>query len=124
MEGALLRAGVIMVTMASAAAARRAAAAGDVGSAAFVAASLAALLLLFRRLQAYERLPAGREDDGRRARLRRHVWALCTLLTALFAWKVAGAMPSWPAAAAVWAMAAVTVAGGFVALFVHHHRRP
>jgi hypothetical protein len=38
----------------------------------------------------------------------------------MFAWKVAAAMPSWPAAATVWAMAALTAAGGCVALF--HHR--
>jgi hypothetical protein len=42
---------------------------------------------------------------------------LCTLLTVLFAWKVAAAMPSWPVAAAVWAMAVLTTVGGFVALF-------
>ncbi|OEL29507.1 hypothetical protein BAE44_0009474 [Dichanthelium oligosanthes] len=78
----------------------RAAAAGDVGSTAFVAVSYFTLLLLFQRLRAYERLPPGGEAD-QRARQRREVWALCTLLTVLFAWKVAAAMPSWPIAAAV-----------------------
>ncbi|RLN11993.1 hypothetical protein C2845_PM09G03260 [Panicum miliaceum] len=121
----LVGTGLIALTLTSAVSAYKAAAAGDAGSTAFVAASYSTLLLLFRRLRAYERLPppAGDADaaaDGaRRARLRREVWALCTLLTVLFAWKVAAAMPSWPAVAAVWAMAALTTAGGCVALFDH-----
>ena len=120
----LVGTGLVALTLTSAVSAYRAAAAGDAGSTAFVAASYSALLLLFRRLRAYERLPppAGDADadDERRARLRLEVWALCTLLTVMFAWKVAAAMPSWPVAAAVWAMAALTTAGGCVALF--HHR--
>lgn len=115
------------VTFASAVSAYRAAAAGDVGSAAFVGVSFAALLLLLRSLRAYERLPlpppgaADADDNGRRQRRRvkREVWTLCTLLTVLFAWKVAAAMPSRPVAAAVWAMAVVTDVGGFIALFRH-----
>jgi hypothetical protein len=99
----------------------RAAAAGDVASTAFVAVSYATLLLLFRSLRAYERLPPPPpppgEADDRRAGLRREVWTLCTLLTVLFSWKVAAAMPSWPIAAVVWAMAALTTAGGYAALF-------
>ncbi|CAL5050951.1 unnamed protein product [Urochloa decumbens] len=117
----LIFAGLIFLTLTSAVSAYRAAAAGDIGSTGFVGVSYATLLLLFRNLRAYERLPA--EEDDRRARLRREVWALCTLLTVLFSWKVAAAMPSWPVAAAVWAMAALTTAGGYAALF-HHHRRP
>ena len=118
--------GLTAVTLTSGVSAYRAAAAGDVGSAAFVGASYAALLHLFRRLRAYERLPppAGAPDDDddgrrRRRRVKREVWTLCTLLTVLFAWKVAAAMPSWPTAAAVWAMAVVTAVGGFLALFRH-----
>ncbi|CAD6343159.1 unnamed protein product [Miscanthus lutarioriparius] len=123
--------GLTAVTLTSGVSAYRAAAAGDVGSAAFVGVSYAALLLLFRSLRAYERLPPPRQlaadtddddDDGRRLRRRvkREVWTLCTMLTVLFAWKVAAAMPSWPVAAAVWAMAVVTAVGGFLALFCRH----
>jgi hypothetical protein len=38
----------------------------------------------------------------------------------LFSWKVAAVMPSWPVATVVWAMAALTTAGGYAApsLFV------
>ncbi|CAL5045855.1 unnamed protein product [Urochloa decumbens] len=116
----LVRAALIFLTLASAMSAYRAAAAGDVGSTAFVAVSYATLLLLFRSLRAYERLPPGAADDGRRRRrLKREVWALCALLSGLFAWKVAAAMPSWPAAAAIWAMAVVTAVFGFAAMFRH-----
>ncbi|CAN6202580.1 unnamed protein product [Urochloa humidicola] len=118
-DAILVRAGLIFVTLTSTVSAYRAAAAGDARTASFVGVSYATLLLLFRRLRAYERLPPAEEDD-RRARLRREVWALCTLLTVFFSWKVAAAMPSWPVAAAVWAMAALTTAGGYSALF--HHR--
>ena len=130
-DAVLAFAGLIAVTLTSSVSAYRASAAGDVGSAAFVGASYAALLLLFRSLRAYERLPPPRQlaadtddddDDGRRLRRRvkREVWTLCTMLTVLFAWKVAAAMPSWPVAAAVWAMAVVTAVGGFLALFCRH----
>ncbi|CAN6166609.1 unnamed protein product [Urochloa humidicola] len=124
-DAILVRAGFIFVTLTSFVSAYRAAAAGDAGTTAFVGVSYATLLLLFRRLRDYERLPpapAAGDDAvaGRRARLRREVWALCTLLTLLFSWKVASAMPSWPVVAAVWAMAALTTAGGYAALF--HHR--
>ncbi|CAN6202578.1 unnamed protein product [Urochloa humidicola] len=115
----LVPAGIVFVTLTSAVSAYRAAAAGDAASAAFVGVSYATLLLLFRRLRVYKRLPP--EEDDRRARLRREVWALCTMLTVLFSWKVAAVMLSWPVAAVVWAMAALTTAGGYAALF---HRRP
>lgn len=111
------QAGLVVVTLTSVVATYRAVAAGDVGSTAFVAASYATLLLLFRRLRAYERLPP--EAAAGRGQLKRDVWGLCTLLTVLFAWKVAAVMPSWPVAAVVWAMALLTVLGGFVALFRH-----
>lgn len=113
----LVRAGIIVLTLNSAAAVYRAA--RDVGSVAFVTVSYGALLLLFRCLRAYEGAPPGAAEI--RERLKRKVWFLCTLLTTLFAWKVASVMP-WPAAAAVvWALAVATSVGGFVALF---HRRP
>lgn len=120
-DAILVRAGLIVATLTSAVSAYRAAAAGDVASTAFVAVSYATLLLLFRSLRAYERLPPPPpppgEADDRRAGLRREVWTLCTLLTVLFSWKVTAAMPSWPIAAVVWAMAALTTAGGYAALF-------
>ncbi|XP_015694047.1 uncharacterized protein LOC107304473 [Oryza brachyantha] len=108
--------GLLVVTLTSGAAIYMAA--GDVGSTAFVAVSYGALLVLFRCLRAYERAPPA--DVAGRERLRRGVWCLCTVLTALFAWKVAGVMP--PAAAvAVWVLAVATSAGGFAVLF--HRRR-
>ncbi|TVU12641.1 hypothetical protein EJB05_46292, partial [Eragrostis curvula] len=116
-DAVLLRAGLLFVTATSAVAAYRSAAAGDVGSTAFVAASYATLLLLFGRLRVYELLPPGAAREEVRGRLKRDVWVLCTLLTGLFAWKVTAAMPAWPVAAAVWAMAVLTTLGGFVALF-------
>ncbi|XP_062233619.1 uncharacterized protein LOC133930867 isoform X2 [Phragmites australis] len=118
-DAVLVRAGLTAVTLTSGLAAYRAAAARDVGSTAFVAVGYAALLLLFLRLRAYERLPPGAAAHGR-GRLRREVWALCTLLTVLFAWKVAAAMPSWPVAAVVWTMAAATTVGGSIGLFRRH----
>ncbi|GJN00937.1 hypothetical protein PR202_ga18164 [Eleusine coracana subsp. coracana] len=111
----LVRAGVFAVTLSSVVAAYRAA--GDVASLAFVVVSYAALLLLLACLRAYDHAQPG----GRRGRIRRMVWSLSTLPTVLFAWRVAGVMPNWPAVLLVWAMAAATSLGGFVALF---HRRP
>jgi hypothetical protein len=93
---------------------------------AFVAVTYAALLLLHRTLGAYETAVEAPEADAaaaepERERLRRRVWALSALLTALFAWKVARVVP-WPAGVLVWAAAAVTSAAGFFALV--RHRRP
>ncbi|TKW19636.1 hypothetical protein SEVIR_4G033501v4 [Setaria viridis] len=59
--------------------------------------------------------PEAAADDRVRL-IRRKVWAICTLLTAMFAWKVAGVVP-WPVAIGVWAAAAATSAGGFVLMF-------
>ncbi|WVZ82585.1 hypothetical protein U9M48_029837 [Paspalum notatum var. saurae] len=114
-DAILVLAGLAAVTLTSAVAAYRALAAGDVVSMAFVGISYSTLLLLFHSLGAYERLP--------RLMNRREVWALSlsTLLTVLLAWKVAAAMPSWPVAAAVWAMAVLITAGGFVAMFCRRH---
>ncbi|KAJ1257996.1 hypothetical protein BS78_10G039600, partial [Paspalum vaginatum] len=83
-------------------------------SVAFVAVSYSALLLLLRSLRAYELA-----DAAERGPLRRRVWALSALLTAMFAWKVAAAVAWWPAAVIVWAAAAATSAGGFLALSLH-----
>jgi hypothetical protein len=110
---------VVLLTATCAAATYRAAAAGDVASVAFVIVSYGALLLLLRFLREYELAPP--EAVVRREGLRRRVWALCTLLTAMFAWKVASVM-TWPVAVGIWAAAAVTSAAGFVLLF--RQRRP
>ncbi|KAG2609384.1 uncharacterized protein LOC120702606 [Panicum virgatum] len=85
----------------------------DAGSVAFVLAADAALLLLFLCLRRVERAGGG----GRSARAA--VWALTTLLTAMFASRVAPLM--LPAVGAVvWAMAAATAAGGFWAFFLNY----
>ncbi|AQK80354.1 hypothetical protein Zm00014a_034850 [Zea mays] len=88
---------------------------GDFASILLVTGSYSALLLLFRCLRDYERAAPG---SPARARARRAVWPLTSLLTVAFAWKVAAAMPSAAAAAVVWALAVATTAGGFFALFV------
>ena len=120
--GALGLAGAVLLTATCAAATYRAAAAGDVASVAFVIVSYGALLLLLRFLREYELL-APPEAAVRREGLRRRVWALCTLLTLMFAWKVASVM-TWPGVAVgVWAAAVVTSAGGFVLLFRQQRRR-
>ncbi|RCV20173.1 hypothetical protein SETIT_4G035000v2 [Setaria italica] len=82
---------------------------GDPASVLFVVGSYLALLLLFHCLRAYERVPPG---------LKAALWTLTTLLTAMFASRVGPLMP--PAVGAVvWAMAAVTSAGGFWAFFLN-----
>lgn len=113
----LVQIGVVVLTVTCATAIYRAAIASDVATVAFVAASYGALLTLLRSLRAYELAPA-----AERERLRVRVWALCTLLTGLFAWKVAGVVPL-PVAVGVWAVAVATSAGGFGLLFRHQGRR-
>ncbi|KAJ1257969.1 hypothetical protein BS78_10G037400 [Paspalum vaginatum] len=88
----------------------------DPAAAAFVAASYLLLLALFACLREYERAPPG---SPARERARRAVWPLTALLTLGFAWKVASVMPSAAAGAAVWALAAATIAGGGFALLGH-----
>ncbi|CAL5044626.1 unnamed protein product [Urochloa decumbens] len=86
---------------------------GDLVSVGFVLAAYAALLLLLHSLRRFER--AGPGDRGR---LKAAVWGLSTLLTVMFASRVAPLMP--PAVGvAVWAMAAATAGGGFWAFFVN-----
>ncbi|CAL5050873.1 unnamed protein product [Urochloa decumbens] len=111
---------IVVLTLTCVAAIYRAATAGDVCSVAFVVVSYGALILLLRSLRAYELAPP--EAAAERERLRLRVWALCTLLTGLFAWKVAGVVPL-PLAVGVWAVAAATSAGGFLLLFNRHQRR-
>jgi hypothetical protein len=87
---------------------------GDASSVAFVLLADAALLLLFLCLREFER-GVGR---GRDARIKAAVWALTTLLTAMFASRVAPIMP--PAVGVgVWIMAVATTAGGFWAFFLN-----
>ncbi|CAN6165147.1 unnamed protein product [Urochloa humidicola] len=116
----LVAAGFLVLTLSCGAAVCRAA--GDTASVVFVVASYVTLLLLSLCLRAYERVPPGEADDLRRGRIRRAVWSLSTLLTVMFSWRVAAAMPYWPASLLVWALAAATTVGSFATLF--HHRRP
>uniref|UniRef100_A0A0E0L7S0 Uncharacterized protein n=1 Tax=Oryza punctata TaxID=4537 RepID=A0A0E0L7S0_ORYPU len=86
---------------------------GDLASVAFVVGAYAALLLLFYFLGKFER--ARPEERGR---VKAAVWSLTTLLTAMFASRVAPLMPPL-VAAGVWIMGAATVVGGFWAFFLH-----
>ncbi|CAN6166610.1 unnamed protein product [Urochloa humidicola] len=88
---------------------------GDLGTAAFVAGADVAIALLFHFLRRLER----GEEQGRGRRLNRAaVWALTTLLTAMFAARVAPLMPP-VVASVVWLMAAGTVAAGFWGLVLN-----
>jgi hypothetical protein len=87
---------------------------GDAGAVAFVLVTDAALVFLFGCLREFERRH-GRAGSGR---IKAAVWALTTLLTAMFASRVAPLMP--PAVGAlVWAMPVATAAGGFWAFFLN-----
>jgi hypothetical protein len=72
------------------------------------------LLLLFLCLREFER-GVGR---GRDARIKAAVWALTTLLTAMFASRVAPLMPPL-VGGLVWAMAVSTAAGGLWVFFLN-----
>ncbi|XP_066378432.1 uncharacterized protein [Miscanthus floridulus] len=88
---------------------------GDATSISFVLLADAALVLLFLCLREFERGGRGRED----AKMKAAVWALTTLLTAMFASRVTPVMP--PAVGAVvWVMAVAMTAGGFWAFFLNH----
>ncbi|OEL29509.1 hypothetical protein BAE44_0009472 [Dichanthelium oligosanthes] len=88
---------------------------GDTGSVAFVLAADAALVLLFLCLREFEQHRGG---PARVRNIKAAVWALATLLTTMFASRVAPLMP--PAVAAlVWGMSATTAAGGFWAFFLY-----
>ncbi|GJN29650.1 hypothetical protein PR202_gb17899 [Eleusine coracana subsp. coracana] len=84
----------------------------DASSVLFVLAADAALVLLFLCLGEFER--AGRER-GRNIKV--PVWLLTTVLTVMFASRVAPLMPP-VVSAVVWAMAVATPAGGFWAFFL------
>jgi len=87
---------------------------GDAASVGFVLLADAALVLLFLCLREFEQ-GGGR---GRDTRIKAAVWALTTLLTAMFASRVAQLMPPF-VGALVWAMAVATAAGGLWAFFLN-----
>ncbi|XP_066374312.1 uncharacterized protein [Miscanthus floridulus] len=87
---------------------------GDASSVGFVLLADAALLLLFLCLRELEQ-GGGR---GRDARIKTAVWCLTTLLTAMFASRVAPLMPPL-VGALVWTMAVATAAGGLWAFFLN-----
>ncbi|KAJ1257984.1 hypothetical protein BS78_10G038400 [Paspalum vaginatum] len=89
---------------------------GDAGAVAFVLAADTALALLFLSLRRLEPARAAGRGGGRRTKAA--VWALTTLLTAMFASRVAPLMPTG-VDAVVWIMAVATAAGGFWALFLN-----
>ena len=91
----------------------------DAASVTFVLVADAALALLFLCLRELERGGGGGGQARRgRGRTKAAVWALSTLLTAMFAARVAPLMPS-PVGAMVWAAAVATAAGGFWAIFLN-----
>jgi len=83
----------------------------DAASVTFVLVADAALALLFLCL-------GGGQARRGRGRTKAAVWALSTLLTAMFAARVAPLMPP-PVGAMVWAAAVATAAGGFWAIFLN-----
>ncbi|CAD6247583.1 unnamed protein product [Miscanthus lutarioriparius] len=86
----------------------------DFWAIALVSFSYIDLVFLFCYLRWYEREPG----SPRRHRIKVAVWLLTTLLTAMFAYKVAAVLPL-PVAVLVWAMSGAT-ALGFYAFFVIH----
>ncbi|AQL02133.1 uncharacterized protein LOC100278059 [Zea mays] len=91
---------------------------GDASSVAFVLSADSILVLLFlclRELELQGRGAAGRGRDV--GIIRAAVWTLTTLLSAMFASRVAPLMPP-VVGALVWATAVATAAGGFWAVFL------
>ncbi|CAD6343163.1 unnamed protein product [Miscanthus lutarioriparius] len=86
----------------------------DPRAVAFVAGAYGGIALLFHFLRRFER---GEGDGGR---TRAAVWVLTTLLTAMFASRVAPLMPP-TVGLFVYLMAAGTAGTGFWALFLHRH---
>ncbi|TVU34268.1 hypothetical protein EJB05_16099, partial [Eragrostis curvula] len=99
---------------------RRARERGDVSSSIFVASSTLLLIALLATVRAHEQT-GGNEavDRRRRGQLKAVAWALSTVLTVMFAHRVAALAPTATFAALIWSMAAATVCGGFFFLFVH-----
>ncbi|CAN6179368.1 unnamed protein product [Urochloa humidicola] len=94
---------------------------GDAASVTFVLIADAALALLFLCLGEFERTRGG--AAARTRNIKATVWALTTLVTGMFASRVALLMP--PAVSAVvWVMAAATAGGGFWAFFLNQSMSP
>ena len=91
---------------------------GDMGSVLFVVVSYLDLVALFACLRLYERLD---RHSPRRDTVKAAVWALTTLLTVMFSYKVAEIMPL-AVKIVVWGMAAATTCGGFYAFFIHDEK--
>ncbi|GJN29651.1 hypothetical protein PR202_gb17900 [Eleusine coracana subsp. coracana] len=87
---------------------------GDAGSVAYVLAADAAILLLFICLREIER--EGRE---RERNIKVAVWVLTTLLSVMFASKIAPLMPP-VVSVVIWAMSVATAAGGFWTFFLNN----
>uniref|UniRef100_A0A0E0L7R9 Uncharacterized protein n=1 Tax=Oryza punctata TaxID=4537 RepID=A0A0E0L7R9_ORYPU len=87
---------------------------GDPATVAFVGGAYAAIVLLFYFLLRFERR---RREDGGRTKVA--VWVLTTLLSAMFAARVAPLMPPL-VAFVVWFLAAGTSVAGFWAFFLNH----
>lgn len=87
----------------------------DPRAVAFVAGAYGGIALLFHFLRKFER-----GDDGGRT-TRAAVWVLTTLLTAMFAARVAPMMMPPVVGALVYLMAAGTAGAGFWALFLRRH---
>ncbi|CAL5050989.1 unnamed protein product [Urochloa decumbens] len=88
---------------------------GDAASVAFVLAADAALVALFLCLREFEQA----RDGAGRGRIKSAAWTLTTLLTVMFASRVAPLMPPL-VGNLVWAMAVATAAAGFWAFFLNN----
>ncbi|KAJ1278528.1 hypothetical protein BS78_04G086700 [Paspalum vaginatum] len=88
---------------------------GDIGAISFVVFSYLDLVVLFYFLRRFERTPP---ESPRREHIKMAVWLLTTMLTTAFSYKVAEIMP-FPVQLLVWAMAGVSVLGGFYAFFLY-----
>jgi len=87
----------------------------DMGAIFFVVFSYLDLVTLFYLLHQFEKTPP---LSPRREHMKMEVWLLTTMLTAAFSYKVAEIMP-FPVQVLVWAVAGLTVLGGFYAFFLH-----
>jgi len=88
---------------------------GDMGAICFVVFSYVDLVVLFYLLRQFEMTPL---LSPRREHIKMAVWLTTTMLTVAFSYKVAKIMP-FPVQVLVWAMAGITVLGGFYAFFLH-----